>query len=125
MRPSGWRRSPSPLLRSLSRLRTDPGRRSFVPLIEIAARNSPSDRARDDEPPSRYEAFDNDRPIPATPQPEARRAPAHSGTSIAAKNAGITRSSPYRAGSTMNPPRKKPLPADAGQPAMITVTAPK
>jgi hypothetical protein len=63
--------------------------------------------------------------IPATTQPEARRAPAHSGTSIAAKNAGITRSSPYRAGSTMNPPRKYPMAADASQPAMITVAAPK
>src|SRR6478609_4321489 len=63
--------------------------------------------------------------IPPTIQPQARRAPAHSGTSIAAKNAGITRSNPYRAGSTMKPPMKYPMPVAASQPVMIALAAPK
>jgi hypothetical protein len=43
-----------------SRRRTYPDRRSFASLVEAAARISSGDRTRNDEPPSLYEAFDND-----------------------------------------------------------------
>jgi hypothetical protein len=74
-----------------------------VLLVEIAANDRTHDRTSSNEPPTGHQAFDSDGNDPCD---GARRGPVHKGTSIAAKNAGMTRSRPYFVGSVMKLPTK-------------------